>query len=106
MTLSVLYERKTASSQHVITSTLIQSLTSLVLVVPLAALLEPMHVVWAPTLFLSLGYLVIGNSVIAIVPFSFSSGTGKPRTSPRCFFSFHPVPPRPQRCWSADPCPH
>lgn len=67
MALGVVYERKTASSQHVVTSTLVQSLTGLVLVVPLAALLEPMHVVWVPALFASLGYLVIGNSVIAIV---------------------------------------
>lgn len=67
MTLGVLYERKTASSEHVITSTLIQSLTGLVFVFPLAALLEPLHVEWTTTMFLSLGYLVICNSIIAVI---------------------------------------
>lgn len=67
MTLGVLYEKRTASSVHVIGSTLIQSCVGLLFVVPLANALEHWHVKWVSAMFLSLAYLVICNSLIAII---------------------------------------
>lgn len=67
MTLGVLYERRTSSSQHVIASTLVQSFVGFALAAPLAALLEPGRIEWAAGMFMSLGYLVVCNSLIAII---------------------------------------
>ncbi len=67
MTCGVLYEKKTGSSTHAIAATLIQSAVGLFLVGPLALALEHGHVEWTSGMFFSLAYLVIGNSLVAIM---------------------------------------
>ncbi|BBF84505.1 permease of the drug/metabolite transporter superfamily [Aquitalea magnusonii] len=66
MTLGVLYEKKTSASMHPISATLIQTSVGLLLIAPLALLLESGHIEWRSEMLCSLAYLVIGNSLIAI----------------------------------------
>ncbi|WP_205677437.1 MULTISPECIES: DMT family transporter [Aquitalea] len=66
MTLGVLYEKKTSASMHPISATLIQTSVGLLLIAPLALLLESGHIEWHRDMLFSLTYLVIGNSLIAI----------------------------------------
>lgn len=67
MTLGVLYEKKTGSSTHPILSTLTQSSVGLLLVIPFSLALERGHIEWSNAMLLSLTYLVVCNSLVAIV---------------------------------------
>lgn len=66
MTFSTLYEKRFGVGQHPVTSNLIQYAVGLAVTLPLAWSLESMQVDWSPGLFIALGYLVVGNSLIAI----------------------------------------
>src|SRR5690606_21940305 len=66
MTGGTLWEKRYGVEEHPVTANMIQYSVGLVVAAPLAFLLEPMHVQWAPGLFASLAYLVVGNSIIAI----------------------------------------
>ncbi|WP_299482564.1 DMT family transporter [Cypionkella sp.] len=66
MTGGTLYEKRFGVSQHPITANLIQYATGALFTLPAAYLTEGMIVQWSPEFLLILGYLVIGNSILAI----------------------------------------
>jgi drug/metabolite transporter (DMT)-like permease len=66
MTAAALYEKRFGVSQHPVTANVVQYGVGLALVFPLAWAQEPMTVVWTPGFVAALGYLVIGNSLIAL----------------------------------------
>lgn len=66
MTGGTLWEKRYGTEEHPITSNMIQYSVGLAVAAPLAFLLEPMQVQWTPGLFVSLAYLVVGNSLVAI----------------------------------------
>jgi len=63
---STLWEKRHGVATHPITANLVQCAAALVVVAPLAWLLEPMRVHWTPALVGSLAYLVFGTSLVAI----------------------------------------
>lgn len=67
ITASSLWEKRYGTDNHPVVANLVQYTIGFIVVLPLAILLEPMHVEWAaPGLWAALGYLVIFNSIIAI----------------------------------------
>lgn len=66
MTGGTLYEKRFGSAQHPVTSNLIQYAVGFCATLPLAWWLEPMRVDWTWQMGVSLAYLVIGNSIVAI----------------------------------------
>jgi drug/metabolite transporter (DMT)-like permease len=66
MTMATLYEKRFGVAQHPLTANCLQYLVGIAVILPLAVLTEPMHVRPTPVFFLTLAYLVIGNSIIAI----------------------------------------
>lgn len=66
MTGGTLWEKRSSTSVDVLVANVVQYLTGLVVVVPLALALEPMRIEWTVQLLGSLTYLVIGNSLLAI----------------------------------------
>ena len=66
MTAATLYERRFGGGQHLVTANLVQCATGLVLLVPLAALFETLHVHVTGRFAASLGYLVLANSLVSI----------------------------------------
>ncbi|WP_420549106.1 DMT family transporter [Curvivirga sp.] len=66
MTGGVIYEKRFGISYHPIVSNLVQYAAGLAIVLPLAYFSETMEVDWNPTFMAALGYLVIGNSILAI----------------------------------------
>lgn len=66
MTGGTLYEKRFGVSQHPITANLIQYATGAAFTLPAAYLTEGMAVHWSAEFLLILGYLVIGNSILAI----------------------------------------
>jgi drug/metabolite transporter (DMT)-like permease len=66
MTGSALYEKRFGIHQHPVTANIVQYAVGLAATVPLALVLEQNVVRWTPQLLASLGYLVIGNSIISI----------------------------------------
>jgi drug/metabolite transporter (DMT)-like permease len=66
MTGGTLYERRFGIRQHPVTASMVQCGVGLIVVLPLAALFEPMRLHPGVGLVLSLGYLVLGNSIVAI----------------------------------------
>ena len=65
MTGATLYERR-FGGQHLVVANLVQCGTGLALLLPLATLLETMHVHWTERFAASLGYLVVANSLVSI----------------------------------------
>lgn len=65
LTLGTLYEKRFGVSYHPVTSNLVQYAVGFLLALCLAWRFEDAHVVWTGELFLSIGYLAIGNSLIA-----------------------------------------
>ncbi|WP_067561311.1 DMT family transporter [Halofilum ochraceum] len=61
-----LYEKRFGVSHHPVTANAIQYLVAFALILPVAMLTETMQVEWVPELYISLGYLVVFNSLIAI----------------------------------------
>lgn len=66
ITLGTLYEKRFGSEQHPIVANLVQCAVALALSLPAAILLEDMTVKWSAELVLSLGYLVVANSLVAM----------------------------------------
>src|SRR5690606_2782609 len=66
MTGGTLWEKRYGTEVHPISANMVQYTVGLAVAAPLAFLLEPMHVQWTPGLLISLAYLVVGNSIIAI----------------------------------------
>jgi drug/metabolite transporter (DMT)-like permease len=66
ITAGTLYEKRFGVTHHPVTSNTIQYLVAFALILPVAMLTESMAVDWVPELYISLGYLVIFNSLIAI----------------------------------------
>lgn len=66
MTAGVLYEKRFGVSHHPVVTNIVQYVVGFVLVLPVALSFETMAVNWTVELVAALGYLVIGNSIIAI----------------------------------------
>ena len=66
MTGGTLYERRFGGGQHLVVANLVQCATGLVIVLPFALAFETMHVHLTPRFAMSLGYLVIANSLVSI----------------------------------------
>lgn len=66
MTTGTLWEKRYGTEVHPVSANMVQYTVGLAVAAPLAFLLEPMIVQWTTGLFVSLAYLVIGNSIIAI----------------------------------------
>lgn len=66
ITAGTLYEKRFGSPHHPVVANAVQYAVGLLVVLPLAWAFEPMHVHWSGPLVLSLAYLVLANSLIAI----------------------------------------
>jgi drug/metabolite transporter (DMT)-like permease len=66
MTIGTLYEKRFGINQHPVTANTIQYAAGLAATLPLAFLLEDHAVAWSPPLALSLLYLIVCNSLIAL----------------------------------------
>jgi drug/metabolite transporter (DMT)-like permease len=66
MTAGTLYEKRFGISQHPVTANTIQYAAGLATTLPLALLLEDRHIEWSLPLGLSLLYLIVCNSLIAL----------------------------------------
>lgn len=66
ITLGTLYEKRFGVSQHPVTANLVQYAAGLATALPLAFLLEDRHVNWSLPFGLSLAYLIVCNSLIAL----------------------------------------
>lgn len=66
LTVGTLYENRFGAEQHPVTANLVQYTVALAVVAPAAALFEDLHVDWTADLIVSLGYLVLANSLLAI----------------------------------------
>ncbi|GAB5468931.1 MAG: DMT family transporter [Rhodospirillales bacterium] len=63
---ATLYERRFGVSAHPVSANLIQYVVGFGLLLPLAAVFEPLRVVWSVNLAIALAYLVIANSLISV----------------------------------------
>lgn len=63
---ATIWEKRFGVAHHPLTSNGVQYAVGFACTLPLAFLLEPMHVTWTPELAWALAYLVIGNSILAI----------------------------------------
>ena len=61
-----LSQKRFPPATHPVAANLVQYAVGLAVTAPLAFLLETMRVDWTPSLFGSLTYLVLGNSIVAI----------------------------------------
>ncbi|MDZ7747738.1 MAG: DMT family transporter [Halofilum sp. (in: g-proteobacteria)] len=66
ITAGTLYEQRFGVHHHPVTANAVQYVVAFAVIAPAAALLEELHVEWVTGLWVALGYLVIGNSLIAI----------------------------------------
>lgn len=66
MTIATLYEKRFGQSHHPVSASLVQYVVGFAVMLPLAGVADSMVVIWSWELVLSLGYLVIGNSLISI----------------------------------------
>lgn len=66
ITSGVLYEKRFGVSYHPVVSNIVQYIAGFAVVFPIALMFETMKVDWTPNLFMALGYLVIGNSILAM----------------------------------------
>lgn len=65
-TLATVWEKRFGVSHHPLTSNMVQYIVGFACTLPLAFLFEPMNVTITPTFLAALGYLVLGNSILAI----------------------------------------
>jgi drug/metabolite transporter (DMT)-like permease len=91
MTAALLYEKRFGVGQHPVTANLIQYAIGLVFCAPLALLLEDVHVHWTGAFIAALGYLVIGNSLIAITLLLALVRAGQASKIASLFFFIPPV---------------
>lgn len=66
ITAGTLWEKRFGGRQNAVTASLVQCAVALVLALPLALLLEDCTITWSLPFALALGYLVIGNSIVAM----------------------------------------
>ncbi len=66
LTAATLYERRFGIEAHPVSANIIQFIVGFGLLLPMAALMEPMHVTWTGNFALALAYLVIANSLISV----------------------------------------
>jgi drug/metabolite transporter (DMT)-like permease len=66
ITAGTLYEKRFGDQIHLITANLVQCMVGFLSIFPLAVGLENLHIEWTPNLLISLGYLVIANSIISV----------------------------------------
>ena len=66
MVAATLYEKRFGVSQHPITANLAQYAVGLIAMLPFALVFENFHILWTGKFIAAIGYLVIGNSLIAI----------------------------------------
>jgi drug/metabolite transporter (DMT)-like permease len=66
LTASTLYESRFGSEHHPVTANAVQCGVALVLVLPPALVIEGFPVAWTADLAISLGYLVVANSLVSI----------------------------------------
>jgi drug/metabolite transporter (DMT)-like permease len=66
ITFGTLYEKRFGIGHHPVSANLVQYLVGVAALLPVAALTEDMTVPWSPALALSLGYLVIANSLVSL----------------------------------------
>ena len=66
ITTGVLYEKRFGVSHHPVVTNMVQYAAGFLVVLPIALGFETMQVDWTPKLMAALGYLVIGNSILAI----------------------------------------
>lgn len=65
-TLATIWEKRFGVAHHPLTSNMLQYGVGLAGTLPLALLLEPMHISFTVPFLFALGYLVLGNSLLAI----------------------------------------
>ncbi|MES0882774.1 DMT family transporter [Roseibium sp. SCP14] len=66
ITCSTLTEKRLATKAHPVATNIVQYSIGLIFTAPLAYFLEPMHITWSWQFTLSLAYLVLGASLLAI----------------------------------------
>lgn len=66
MTLATLYEKRFGVTSHPVAANLIQYAVGAAFALPLALFVEGFRADWTPELWVTLAYLVIGNSLISI----------------------------------------
>lgn len=66
ITAGTLYEKRFGSQHHLVTASLVQCSAALAISLPVALLLEECRIELTPSFVISLGYLVIFNSIIAM----------------------------------------
>ncbi|MEO1491680.1 MAG: DMT family transporter [Pseudomonadota bacterium] len=66
MTAAALWEKRFGLTHHPVTSNLIGYAAGLIGILPFALVMETPDIDWTPTFIGALGYLVIGNSLIAV----------------------------------------
>ena len=66
MTTATLWEKRFGRTVHPVGANLVQCAVGLCITAPLAWALEPMHIAFTPGLLVSLAYLALGNSLVAI----------------------------------------
>lgn len=66
ITWATLHEKRFGGTTHPVTASVIQYAAGLVVVLPLAVMLESMSIDWQPELMVALAYLVVANSIISV----------------------------------------
>jgi drug/metabolite transporter (DMT)-like permease len=91
LTFGTLYERRHGTRQHPVMASLVQCGVGLLVVLPLAALFEPMRLHVTARLAASLAYLVLGNSIVAITLLLAMIRVGEASRVSALFFLVPPV---------------
>ena len=91
MTGATLYERRFGGGQHLVVANMVQCCVGLVLLLPVAFLFETMRVHLDAQFALSLGYLVVANSLVSISLLLAMLRTGSAAAVSAWFFLIPPV---------------
>lgn len=91
ITLATLWEKRYGTEQHPLTSNLIQYCIGVVFTLPVAWWMESMTINWTLPFAMSLGYLVIGNSILAITLLLMMIRRGEAARVSALFFLVPPV---------------
>lgn len=91
MTSATLYERRFGESLHPVSANIIQCSVALVVVVPLAFVLEGFTVAWTPKLAGALAYLVLANSLVAVTLLLAMVRRGEASATASLFFLVPPM---------------
>jgi len=91
ITLATIWEKKFSTAQHPLTNSLIQYSIGFIFTVLIAWHTEPMNITWTTPFALSLAYLVIGNSILAISLLMIMIQRGEATRVAALFFLVPPV---------------